>query len=98
HGWAVIMQGKVAVGIPILRRGVAAVDATGARLLRPSYLAMIAAADAMEGNRESAARRFDAALAEGERTGERLSEVTLLVAKGQLLASTRKARDTAVES
>ena len=87
RGWALIMQGRAAVGIPLLRDGVAAVDATGARLLRPAYLAMLAAADAMEGNRESATTRFDEALAAIERTGERLHEAGLLIAKSRLLAA-----------
>ena len=85
HGWALIMQGKAELGIPVLRNGVAAVDATGACLVRPAYLAMLAAADAIEGNRESAAMRFDEALAEVERTGERLHEAGLLIAKSRLL-------------
>jgi DNA-binding winged helix-turn-helix (wHTH) protein/tetratricopeptide (TPR) repeat protein len=87
HGWALVMQGKPARGIPMLRAGVAAVEATGAALLRPSYLGMLAAADTIEGNRPSALRRLDEALAEVERTGERLHEVPLLIAKSRLLAA-----------
>jgi len=87
RGWALVMQGKAAIGIPILREGVAAVEATGARLVRPSYLGMLAAADAMEGSRASAALRFDEALAEVERTGERVHEAGLLIGKSHLLAA-----------
>jgi tetratricopeptide (TPR) repeat protein len=84
RGWAVIMQGDRAAGIPILRDGVAAVDATGAALLRPQYLGMLAAADAMEGRVDDAAARVDEALAEMERTGQRLHEVQLLLWKSRL--------------
>jgi len=86
RGWAVIMQGDRAAGIPILRDGVAAVDATGAALLRPQYLGMLAAADAMEGRVEAAAARVDDALVEMERTSQRLHEVQLLLWKGRLAA------------
>ncbi|HVO23301.1 MAG TPA: AAA family ATPase [Candidatus Margulisiibacteriota bacterium] len=102
RGWALMMQGKTAAGIAMLRDGVAMVDRTGAALVRPSYLAMLAAADVMEGNRESAVARFDDALAEVERTGERFQEATLLIAKSRLLvdgddqgSSSRAAADAA---
>jgi hypothetical protein len=52
RGWAAIRQGDPAAGIPILRDGVAAIDATGAALVRPQYLGMLAAADAIEGRFE----------------------------------------------
>ncbi len=86
HGWARVMQGDAAGGIPMLRDGVAAVDATGARLVRPMYLGMLAAADLMEGDLAAAGRRFDDALAEIARTGERLHEPALLIGKSLLLA------------
>ena len=85
RGWAVIRQGDPAAGIPILRDGVAAIDATGAALVRPQYLGMLAAADAIEGRFEAAAARTDEALAEMERTGQRLHEVQLLIGKSRLL-------------
>jgi DNA-binding winged helix-turn-helix (wHTH) protein/tetratricopeptide (TPR) repeat protein len=88
RGWAIIMQGDRAAGIPILRDGVAAVDATGAALLRPQYLGMLAAADAMEGRLDAAAARVDEALAEMERTGQRLHEVQLLLWKARLAPET----------
>ena len=86
QGWALIMQRNADVGIPLLRQGVAAVEATGARLVRPSYLGMLGAADAIAGQSASAAQRFDEALAEVERTGERVDEAGLLIGKSALLA------------
>jgi tetratricopeptide (TPR) repeat protein len=95
RGWALMMQGHTAIGIPLLRQGVAAVDATGARLVRPVYLGMLAAADAIEGQGESAARRFDEALAEVERTGERVHEAGLLIGKSDLLVAGASSRTAA---
>jgi adenylate cyclase len=86
RGWALMMQHRTEVGIPMLRDGVAKVERTGAGLARPLYLFMLAAAHAMEGDRKSALARIDEAFREFERTGERLHEAPLLVAKGRLLA------------
>jgi DNA-binding winged helix-turn-helix (wHTH) protein/tetratricopeptide (TPR) repeat protein len=85
QGWALMMQEKPARGVPILRRGVAAVDATGAALLRPLYWGMLAAADAMEGRPATGLRRLDEALAEIERTGERAHEAGVLIATSRLV-------------
>jgi DNA-binding winged helix-turn-helix (wHTH) protein/tetratricopeptide (TPR) repeat protein len=87
RGWALVMQGNPTAGVPLLREGVAAVEATGARLVRPAYLGMLALADVLEGSRRSAAARLDEALAEVERTGERLHEGVLLIAKSRFLAA-----------
>ena len=96
RGWALIMLGKAPAGIPVLRDGIAAVEATGARLLRASYLAMLAAAHAIEGDGAAAARRLDEGLTEVEQTGERLHEATLLIAKSHLLvAASPQGRPTA---
>ncbi|MEO8603952.1 MAG: AAA family ATPase [bacterium] len=86
-GWARMMLGQPEVGIAMLREGVAMVDRTGAGLVRPLYLGMLALTHLLEGDRQAAVARFDEALAEMERTGERLHEVPLLVGKSQLLAA-----------
>jgi DNA-binding winged helix-turn-helix (wHTH) protein/predicted ATPase len=99
RGWARVMQGRASSGIPMLRDGVATVEATGAGLVRPSYLGMLATADAIEGNGPSALRRVDEAIALGEQTGERLYEATLLIGKSHLLAgSTAKGAADAAET
>jgi DNA-binding winged helix-turn-helix (wHTH) protein/predicted ATPase len=87
RGWALMMQGRLQEGAAMLRDGVKMVDRTGAALIRPSYLGMLAATHVMEGDRTSAAARFDEALAEVERTGERVHEAPLLVAKSHRLAN-----------
>lgn len=102
HGWGLVMRGDPATGIPMLRDGVAMVDATGAALVRPSYLAMLAGASLVEGDRAACLARIDEGLAAIERSGERLFEPWLLIEKGALLAAggargkaTRAATDAA---
>jgi DNA-binding winged helix-turn-helix (wHTH) protein/tetratricopeptide (TPR) repeat protein len=87
RGWALMMQGKIEAGIPMLRDGVAMVHRTGAALVRPAYLAMLAAADVAQDDRPSAIARFDEALTDIERTGERVHEPALLIGKSRLLAA-----------
>jgi DNA-binding winged helix-turn-helix (wHTH) protein/tetratricopeptide (TPR) repeat protein len=87
QGWALLMQRNPADGIPILRDGVAAVDATGAALVRPSYLAMLAAADAIEGRPAAACEGFERALAEIDRTGEHIHEAGVLIGQSHLLSA-----------
>jgi hypothetical protein len=60
---------------------------TGAALVRPAYLAMLAAVDVIAGERKSALSRLEEALEEVDRTGERLHEAQLLVAKSHLLSA-----------
>jgi hypothetical protein len=81
-----MMQGRTDVGIAMLRDGVTMVGRTGAAIMRPSYLGMLAAADLLDGDRNSAASRLDEALEHAERTGERLNVVGLLIEKSHLLA------------
>jgi DNA-binding winged helix-turn-helix (wHTH) protein/tetratricopeptide (TPR) repeat protein len=86
RGWALVMRGQAAAGSAMLRQGLAIVGATGALLVRPSYLGMLAGAAAREGDERAAAAYLDEALAEVARTGERLHEPGLLIAHSRLLA------------
>jgi DNA-binding winged helix-turn-helix (wHTH) protein/tetratricopeptide (TPR) repeat protein len=87
RGWALMMQGRTETGISMLRDGVAKVERTGAGLARSLYLGMLAAAHVLEGDRRSGLARFDQALDEVERSGERLHEAPLLLGKSRLLVS-----------
>src|SRR5262249_60682992 len=87
HGWALIMQGEHAAGIPEVREGVAMVDATGAGLVRPSYLGMLASAALLEGDRQSAAARLDEALDEADRTDHAACEAARLTHTATLTAA-----------
>jgi tetratricopeptide (TPR) repeat protein len=85
RGWALIMQGRAPAGIAMLREGVAAVEATGAALMHSSYLGMLAAAEAWQGDRAAALRCFDEGLREAQLSGERMHVAPLLIAKSHLL-------------
>jgi predicted ATPase len=89
RGWALLQQGDLASGASLLREGVALVDGTGAGLVRPTYLAMLAGVALREGDRDAAMAGLDAAVAEMERTNERLSEASLLLQKANVLAALR---------
>ena len=60
---ALVQQGSRDIGIELRRDGVKQVERTAALLVRPASLAMLAAADAIEGDRPAAVARVDAALA-----------------------------------
>ena len=49
RGWALTAGNKVDEGIALMRQGLAGYQATGAGLMRPYYLALIAQALAMTG-------------------------------------------------
>lgn len=96
RGWALLQQGDLATGAPMVREGVALVDETGAGLVRPTYLGMLAAVHLLEGDRDAAMDGVDAALREMDRTDERLFEAGLLLEKANFLAAMR-ADDPAVD-
>jgi tetratricopeptide (TPR) repeat protein len=93
RGWALMMQGEAADGIAMLRDGVAMVEQTGARLIRPSFLGMLAAAHMMEGDWPAATASVEESFAEMARTGESLFEAALLVEKSRMLVADRSAAD-----
>src|SRR5262249_5236726 len=87
RGWSLVMLGKVPLGIQLMREGIAELDATGTRIARPWYLAMLGEAAALGGDR-SALRRFDEALDAMNRSGERFLEAIVLTSKATVLALT----------
>ena len=87
YGWSLLMQGRGREGIPLLRRGIALVEATGARLMRGAYLGMLGTAEALQGDRAAALRCYDEGIVEAERSGERVHLAPLHIGKSHLLAS-----------
>ncbi|MDQ5853189.1 MAG: AAA family ATPase, partial [Chloroflexota bacterium] len=85
RGWARAAQGQAADGIAEIREALAAHQATGARLITPYYLALLADAYARGGQSE----RGLAAVAEAhtlvQETEERWCEAELLRLRGELL-------------
>jgi predicted ATPase len=85
RGWVMVKNGDVTDGMYLLRRGPAAYRATGAELLMPHYLALLAGACEIAGQFEEAAKLLDDAMQIVERTGERWFAAELNRHKGQIL-------------
>jgi predicted ATPase len=71
QGWADAHQGEATTGIARIRDGMAAAEATGARVLAPFYLALLAEALALAGKIEEGLATMDDALATAAASGER---------------------------
>src|SRR5262249_5312289 len=74
RGWIKVNNGDVAEGISLMRRGVAAIRATGAEQWTPQYSALLAMAHESVGQVDEALTQLDEALQIVERTGERWLE------------------------
>ena len=85
RGWLKAKNGDVAEGISLLRSGSAAYRATGAELLMPPFITLLARACEIAGQVEEAVTLSDGALQTAERTGERWFAAELYRHKGQLL-------------
>jgi predicted ATPase len=84
-GWAVAAQGQEAEGIRQIRQGIAAYRATGAVLLWPYFLALLAEAYGSTGQGEEGLRVLAEALPLVHYTGVRFYEAELHRLKGELL-------------
>jgi predicted ATPase/class 3 adenylate cyclase len=85
RGWALAEQGQGEEGIGQIQEGLTAWRATGAELLRPSFLALLAEAYGKGGYLEDGLRMLDEALAVVRNTGERWWEAEVYRLKGALL-------------
>jgi len=85
RGWALAAQGQAQEGIAQIRQGLTAYRATGAELVRPYYLALLAEAYGQGGQAEAGLAVLAEALAAVEKTGERWCEAELYRLKGELL-------------
>jgi class 3 adenylate cyclase/predicted ATPase len=84
-GWALAAQGQGAEGIAQIRRGLAAYRATGAELLCPYFLALLAEAYGSIGQDEEGLRVLAEALPMVHHNGVRFYEAELHRLKGELL-------------
>ena len=84
-GWVLVKQGKVDDGIAQMNRGMEVYWATGAELLRPYLLGLLADALAEAGSTERGLALMAEALEAVEKTGERFYEAELYRQKGELL-------------
>jgi TOMM system kinase/cyclase fusion protein len=85
RGWALAVQGQEEEGIAQMRQGLAAWRATGAKIGRTSYLALLAEAHEKVGQAEEGLSALAEALALVDHSGERWWEAELYRLKGELL-------------
>jgi predicted ATPase len=85
RGWVNVNNGDVTEGMSLLRSGSTAYCATGADLLVPYHIALLARACESAGQVEEGLSLLSEALQNVERTGERWLEAELYRHKGQLL-------------
>ena len=85
RGWALAEQGRQEEGIEQMRQGLAARQTTGAQVLRPHFLALLAEALAKAHRAEEGLRVLEEALAMVDRNGERYYQAELYRLKGELL-------------
>jgi class 3 adenylate cyclase/predicted ATPase len=95
RGWAKVQKGDMVEGIPLLRAGLAAYQATGTGLWMPHHIALLARACETAGQFEEASTLLDDALQTVERTGEHWLLAELNRHKGGLLQ--RQGQITAAE-
>jgi len=84
-GWALAHQGQTTDGIEHIRKGLTVWRATGAELLRPYFLALLAEAHGAVGEPEEGLVVLTEALTRVDTTGERWYEPELYRLKGALL-------------
>jgi DNA-binding SARP family transcriptional activator/predicted ATPase len=85
RSWALFAQGQATEGIAQLRQGVAAWKATGAVVLVPYYLALLAEMLGQTGQTETGLTTLAEALATVDQSGERFWEAEIYRLKGELL-------------
>ncbi|MFC4345926.1 adenylate/guanylate cyclase domain-containing protein [Cupriavidus numazuensis] len=92
RGWALAKQGQSDAGIAQIRQGLAACRATGARVLRPYYLGLLAEAYADSGHFQAGWNVLSQSLTSVANTGEHCHEAGLLHLQGDLLLRTAVAQ------
>ena len=92
RGWALIEQDRAEEASEDLRQGLDAVLATGASLMRPHFLALLAEAQMKSGRTDEALRSLEEALETADRTGEKSYQAELYRLKGELLQTKTKRR------
>jgi DNA-binding NtrC family response regulator/predicted ATPase len=96
HGWALSMLGRPE-GVSQVRHGIAEWRATGAELVRPYFLGLLAEAQMRAGQTDEALTTVGEALETASRTEERWWEAELLRLQGELLATSSAPRKMEAE-
>jgi DNA-binding SARP family transcriptional activator/predicted ATPase len=97
-GWAQAMEGNLAGGAKLLRRGLAHWDAAGVLVTRPLLLGLLAEVEQLAGRPREALRLLDDALAQANRSGERYFEAELHRLKGESLLAVSTPRAAEAEA
>jgi predicted ATPase len=89
RGEALARQGRVEEGVALMREGLAAYQATGAKIARSHYLTRLAEAYGEVGRAEEGLSLLIEALTHVDKTGERFYEAELYRVKGELMLQSR---------
>jgi predicted ATPase len=92
------MEGNLADGLKLLRRGLAHWDAAGVLVTRPLLLGLLAEVEQLAGRSGEALRLLDDALALVDRGGERYFEAELHRLKGESLLAVSPPRAAEAEA
>jgi predicted ATPase len=95
QGWARVEQGDGEAGIEAMQQGLAAVQATGTSLVRPSNLARLAEAYLRVNRLNDGLQTVSEALREVQKSGEQYYEAELYRLQGELLLQAAGGRQTA---
>jgi adenylate cyclase len=98
QGWALATQGQTEEAIAQTRQGLAAARATGAEMLVPYFLALLAAACGQAAHADEGLRLIAEALAVADNNAERWYEAELYRLKGELLLARSTNQHTEAES
>jgi predicted ATPase len=98
RGWALAQQGQAQEGIDQINQGLMTYRATGAEMLRPWLLSLLAETHGTIGEPEAGLAVLTEALALVEKTGERWYEPELYRLKGELLLQQSSDNQTEAES
>jgi predicted ATPase len=90
RGWVLAEQGQEEEGIAQMRRGLAACRATGAEVMRPNNLALLAEAYGKVGQVEEGLQVLGEALDAVDKSGERFCEAELYRLRGELMLAQSK--------
>jgi predicted ATPase len=98
HGWTLAHQGQSQEGIAQVEQGLLAFRATGAEILRPYFLALLAELFGTTGEPEAGLTALAEALTLVDRTGERHYEAEIYRLKGELLLQQSSNNHTEAET
>ena len=97
RGWALAEQGQIEEGIAFMRQGLDAYRATGAEVLRPYFLALLAETCVKVGQVADGLAMLEEALTLTQESGTRWCEAEIYRIKGELLRSTVDGRRSTEE-